>query len=60
MYPYACCDQCGWMGRITELVEGSYFLAEACPECGLDDTTWVTSEEYVQELKECGCENDDK
>jgi predicted RNA-binding Zn-ribbon protein involved in translation (DUF1610 family) len=53
-YPYARCEQCGWMGRITELVYGTSAIDDICPECGLDDTTWMTAEEYVQELKETG------
>lgn len=61
LYPYAQCGQCGWMGRIIECVAGLHNNDdEACPECGLSDIQWMTSEEYVQELKESGCEDDNK
>jgi Zn finger protein HypA/HybF involved in hydrogenase expression len=52
-YPYARCEQCGWIGRISLLITG-VGIEELCPECKSDDTTWLSSEEYVQELKETG------
>lgn len=38
---YAQCDQCGWHGPISALVDGPGAIDEACPECGAADPWWT-------------------
>lgn len=37
------CFKCSWVGDIHELIDDDGELC--CPECGDEDTTWITPEE---------------
>lgn len=48
LYPGASCNQCGWVGKRVDTTGDD----EACPACGIADTSWLTPEELEKESAE--------
>jgi predicted RNA-binding Zn-ribbon protein involved in translation (DUF1610 family) len=47
-FPGARCNECEWKGPRDQLKDSGGVMDEFCPECGSDDTEWLTPEELSE------------